>query len=151
MLTNGDEINECGRPMVRLIIGEEKKQFDLDQNLLCEYCPFFANTFLGNFIEAQTKTLTLPDDEPERFEELAQWLNSDTVSISCTDRSWRNLSVMWLFGNKYHIDAFQNAVINAIYQKFAAHEEGINISYETLVSAREIHTSQFRLPGIISK
>ena len=39
---------------------------------------------------------------------------------------------MWLFADKYHIDKFQNAVMDALHLKFAAHEEGVNISFETL-------------------
>ena len=116
--------------VVKLVVGQQQQVFELDEELICKYCPFFNNAFSGSFLEAQTKVSTFPDDDPERFEELTRWLAGEPVPSS--DQSWKSLSVMWLFANKYHIDQLQNAVIDSLYHKFAAQEEGINISFETL-------------------
>ena len=116
--------------VVKLVVGQEERVFELDEQLICTYCSFFSNAFSGGFLEAQTKTLKFPDDSPERFEELTKWLAGEKFPNS--EHSWKALIVMWLFADKYHIDHFQNAVINSLYQKFAAREEGINISFETL-------------------
>jgi hypothetical protein len=125
--------------VVKLIVGQEQRVFELDQQLICTYCPFFSNAFSGSFLEAQTKTLTFPDDTPERFQELTKWLAGEQVPNS--EQSWKALSVMWLFADKYHIDHLQNAVVDSLYQKFAARVEGINISFETLDFVAE-NTSQ---------
>ena len=36
------------------------------------------------------------------------------------------------FADKYHIDELQNDVVNTLHAKYVAHEEGIDICFETL-------------------
>lgn len=92
--------------------------------------PFFHNAFEGNFVEAQTGVFNFPDDEPENFRDLIEWL--DAVSLRYQDRSWYWLSRVWVFCDKYHVDEMQNEIVDNLHAKFAAHRSGINISDETL-------------------
>ena len=115
---------------IKLVVGPGEQTFEIREGLICSRCPFFFNAFSGSFLEAQTKVLTFPDDDPERFKELQAWLDNGTTPNP--QRSWIALCKIWLFADKYHIDHLQNLVIDALHSKFAAHEEGINISFETL-------------------
>jgi hypothetical protein len=115
---------------IQLVVGAEKQIFTFDEHLICSRCPFFYNAFSGNFLEAQTKLLNFPDDDPARFGELHAWLHNEGVPSS--SETWLGLSETWFFGEKYHIDELQNAVVDALYAKFAAHDTGINIAFDTL-------------------
>lgn len=115
---------------IQLIVGAEQVSFEIVEELICNRCPFFYNAFAGNFLEAQTKRITFPDDEPERFGELQAWLQEDSIPDS--GYSWLSLSKIWLFAEKYHIDELQNTVVDALYAKYAAHDNGIHIAFETL-------------------
>jgi hypothetical protein len=115
---------------VQLLVGPDQRSFQVNELLICTFCHFFRNAFTGSFVEAKTKILVFPDDEPERFVELIKWLYDDDIPHH--GQSWKELANMWLFADKYHIDKLQNAVMDALYLKFAAHEEGVNISFETL-------------------
>ena len=115
---------------VCLIVGPNQHKFTVNEDLICEFCPFFRNAFTGNFIEAKTKVLSFPDDDPERFVELLSWLLDG--GFPEVNHTWKELSTAWLFADKYHIDKFQNAIVDVMHLEFATREEGINISYETL-------------------
>lgn len=117
---------------VKLIVGPEEKEFTVAEDVICKRCPFFFNTFSGNFLEAKTKVSYFPDDDPERFFDLCRWLESDELTDIDPDPSWIWLTITWLFAEKYHIDELQNTTVDALYAKYAARYEGINISCETL-------------------
>ena len=130
------QMEDCSMPKVKLIVGPEEHTFYIHESFICSEYPFSSNSFSGNFQEAETKVVTFPDDDPERFKELYVWLYGDitdgTRSIPNSSLSWIALSIIWLFADKYHIDELQNTVIDSLHAKFAAHEEGINISFEAL-------------------
>ncbi|KAK3057533.1 hypothetical protein LTR09_001717 [Extremus antarcticus] len=115
---------------IKLFVGPNRQLFEFREDLICTRCPFFFSAFCGDFVEAKTKTLDMTDDDPERFEELQTWFDSE--SIPNGDQSWLALSRTWLFADKYHIDELQNAIVDVLYQKYTAHESGINIAFETL-------------------
>ena len=136
-IADGDntEMVEMARddlPTVTLIVGPAQRMFSIREDLLCDKCPFFNNAFGGDFIESQTKTLNFPDDDPARFAELCKWLRTDALRTDYVDPTWLWLVKAWLFGEKYHIDQYQNEIVDALHAKFAAREEGLNISFETL-------------------
>ncbi|KAK5166688.1 uncharacterized protein LTR77_008232 [Saxophila tyrrhenica] len=120
---------ELSPTYIKLIVGPQRQVFEFQEDLICNKCPFFYNAFCGNFLEAKTKQLELPDDDPERFQELDSWLQQDVIDDT---QSWLALSRTWLFADKYHIDELQNAIVDALYRKYTAHNTGINIAFETL-------------------
>lgn len=117
---------------VKLIVGPDQQLFEIQDDLLCSRCPFFLNAFSGNFIESKTKTFTFPDDDPARFSDLCEWLKNGSLKDIRADQTWIWLAKSWLFADKYHIDALQNEIIDAIHAKYAARRDGVNISYDTL-------------------
>lgn len=62
------------RNMVNIYLGEERKEFRLHRDLLCQRSEFFKASFKGHFKEAETQELALPDDTVESFELLVGWL-----------------------------------------------------------------------------
>lgn len=61
-------------PTVTLIVGENKKPFQVHLDLLCEASPIFKAAFSGNFKESSEKTMQLPADDESIFELFVDWL-----------------------------------------------------------------------------
>lgn len=115
---------------IKLIVGPGRTTFDISEDRICRKCPFFYNALSGTFLEAQSKTITFPEDTAEDFALLTAWiLEQDVPNINFT---WLDLVKLWFFAEKYHVDDLQNAVINTLYAKYASRHEGINIATETL-------------------
>ncbi|TGO37237.1 hypothetical protein BHYA_0102g00230 [Botrytis hyacinthi] len=60
-------------PKVDIVVGSEKKSFELPKDLLAYYSPVFDRSFNGNIIEGQTQTMELPEDTVEDFEVLVEY------------------------------------------------------------------------------
>ena len=121
-----EELSEC----IKLVVGSEKHIFHISKDLICNNVEFFSHAFTGNFMESKTKTLSFPDDDPDRFVELETWLKGGKASGP--EQQWISLVKSYLFAEKYHIDELQNTIVDNLYAKYAAHEDGVNISFGTL-------------------
>jgi len=139
-LSQEQTANVANTAFVKLIVGEAMKEIIVKEDILCAKCPFFHSAFAGNFIEAKTKTITFPDDEPEDFDDLILWVKSGKILPGHFDPTWLQLSKLWLFADKYYVDDLQNGIVDAINAKFSRRISGVNISFETLDYVAE-HTS----------
>ncbi|KAK3725512.1 hypothetical protein LTR37_000482 [Vermiconidia calcicola] len=128
--TNGASPIQKTSERIKLVVGPEKHVFHISKDLICNNVEFFSHAFTGNFMESKTKTLNFPDDDPDRFVELETWLRGGKTLTP--EQPWITLAKSYLFAEKYHIDELQNKIVDALYAKYAAHEDGINISFETL-------------------
>lgn len=61
-------------PKVDIYMGLQKMHYNLPKLLLCHYSDFFECCFNGNFAEAQSQKLELPDDQVEEFEFLLEYM-----------------------------------------------------------------------------
>ncbi|KAK6510989.1 hypothetical protein TWF506_010074 [Arthrobotrys conoides] len=66
---------------VKVIVGEERIQYDLHRAIICLQSTFFEAACKEGFIEGNTREINLPDIEPEAFEAIATWLYSGGFSI----------------------------------------------------------------------
>lgn len=60
-------------PIVTLVIGHEQRIFAAHEDVLCN-SPYFANVLKGQYIEASTKRIALPDESPEIFSSVLEYL-----------------------------------------------------------------------------
>lgn len=60
-------------PIVTLQVGREGRLFAAHEDVLC-LSPFFAAACRGKFLEAQSKRIELPDEEPEIFSCVLEYL-----------------------------------------------------------------------------
>jgi hypothetical protein len=60
-------------PIVTLTVGREGRIFASHEDVLC-LSPFFAAACRGKFLEAQSKRISLPDEEPEIFSCILEYL-----------------------------------------------------------------------------
>ncbi|KAL8715991.1 MAG: hypothetical protein Q9220_000658 [cf. Caloplaca sp. 1 TL-2023] len=54
--------------------GEERESWTVHTKLLTHASSFFASAFNGSFSEAATKSIELPEDDPDAFRLFVQWL-----------------------------------------------------------------------------
>jgi len=60
-------------PIVTLTVGREGRLFAAHEDVLC-LSPFFAAACRGKFLEAESKRIELPDEEPEIFSSVLEYL-----------------------------------------------------------------------------
>jgi len=60
-------------PIITLTVGREGRLFAAHEDVLC-LSPFFAAACRGKFLEAQSKRIELPDEEPEIFSCVLEYL-----------------------------------------------------------------------------
>jgi len=60
-------------PIVTLTVGREGRLFAAHEDVLCQ-APFFEAACRGQFFEAQSKRISLPDEEPEIFSAVLEYL-----------------------------------------------------------------------------
>jgi hypothetical protein len=60
-------------PIVTLTVGHEGRLFAAHEDVLCQ-APFFEKVMRGNFLDAQNKRIALPDEEPEVFSAILEYL-----------------------------------------------------------------------------
>lgn len=60
-------------PIVTLTVGREGRLFAAHEDVLCQ-SPFFDAACRGNFSDAQSRRISLPDEEPEVFSAILEYL-----------------------------------------------------------------------------
>ncbi|ROT35004.1 hypothetical protein SODALDRAFT_321088 [Sodiomyces alkalinus F11] len=65
--------NTLTSAIVTLVIGSEQRLFAAHEDVLC-VSPFFHNALRGNFMEDAPRRIALPDEEPEIFSSVLEYL-----------------------------------------------------------------------------
>jgi hypothetical protein len=60
-------------PIVTLTVGREGRIFAAHEDVLCQ-SPFFTRACQGQYLDAQSKRISLPDEEPEVFSAVLEYL-----------------------------------------------------------------------------
>lgn len=70
-----------GEETVTIIVGEGEgaKKFVIHKDFLMNKVAFFEKMFNSKFLESSTGTATLPEDSPEAFEVLVEWIYCSTL------------------------------------------------------------------------
>jgi hypothetical protein len=59
--------------IITLVVGREQRLFAAHEDVLC-ISPFFSAACRGQFLEASAKRISLPDEEPEIFSSVLEYL-----------------------------------------------------------------------------
>jgi hypothetical protein len=65
--------NLAPSPIVTLTVGREGRLFAAHEDVLCQ-SPFFEAALRGQYLDAQSKRISLPDEEPEVFSAVLEYL-----------------------------------------------------------------------------
>ncbi|KAK3989347.1 hypothetical protein QBC44DRAFT_241672 [Cladorrhinum sp. PSN332] len=60
-------------PIVTLVVGQEARLFAAHEDVLCQ-APFFEKVIRGKFVDVKNKRISLPDEEPEVFSAILEYL-----------------------------------------------------------------------------
>ena len=60
-------------PIITLVVGPEARLFAAHEDVLCQ-APFFDKVLRGNYVDAQNRRISLPDEEPEVFSAILEYL-----------------------------------------------------------------------------
>lgn len=141
-------------------MGKENVVFQVHLRILCEASPVFNAAFRGEFLEASSLSIDLPEDDPEAFERLVQWLYTKSYDILpsaeeyCDDDKmiFMRLAKLYVAADKYGIVRLKNDVVDRWYKTQADRIQRRNISkavdyiYENTTSGsklREIVVAYF--------
>lgn len=109
-----------GAKMVLFRVGKEKpKEFAIHENVIAPVSEFVQLALSNEWKEAQERTIPLPDDEPEVFNLLQNWLYTRSIPCSSTqnpdqETEYRVLVQAYILGDKFGITDFKDAVIDSI-------------------------------------
>jgi len=60
-------------PIVTLVVGQEARLFAAHEDVLCQ-APFFEKVLRGSVVDAKNRRISLPDEEPEVFSAVLEYL-----------------------------------------------------------------------------
>lgn len=69
----GDNKPIAPSPIITLVVGPEARLFAAHEDVLCQ-APFFEKVLRGNYVDAQNRRISLPDEEPEVFSAILEYL-----------------------------------------------------------------------------
>ena len=97
-----------------MTVGAESNQktWYLPKKVLTHCSPFFGAALNGNFGEASSKAVDLPEDDPAAFELWATWLSLGKCEGLFEDGQYYDAYVRaWVLGDKLACPAFQDHVM----------------------------------------
>ncbi|KAG6041803.1 hypothetical protein E4U41_001547 [Claviceps citrina] len=75
--------------IVTLVVGSEQRLFAAHEDVLC-FSPFFNNTLRNTYMDAPVKKIALPDEEPEIFSSVLEYLYRGDYFPRLTHNKRRN-------------------------------------------------------------
>lgn len=60
-------------PIITLVVGQEARLFAAHEAVLCQ-APFFEKVLRGNYLDAENRRISLPNEEPEVFSAILEYL-----------------------------------------------------------------------------
>lgn len=124
--------------MVELYVGPEKKLSRAHRSILCDKVPFFQKMFSSNFVEGFELKAYFPEDSPQTFDLLLDWVYSGTLRLFADQKAclneWETIS-FYLLMDKLRLpglmdqtmDVFSNLLIK---QKLLPRFPSVELVYE---------------------
>lgn len=73
VIANGLACSNLTSAIVTLVVGQEQRIFAAHEDVLCA-SPFFQGLLRGQYMESQSKRIALPEEEPEIFSSVLEYL-----------------------------------------------------------------------------
>jgi len=101
-------------------VGKGNVLFQVHLRVLCDASPVFNAAFHGGFLEASNRSMDLPEDDPEAFERLVQWLYCKVydkphfAGEPCDDDQigYMDLAKLYVAADKFGIIGLKNDVMD---------------------------------------
>jgi hypothetical protein len=101
-----------------VLVGPERTRFLILKDLACVHSPFFAAALRGDFAEAHSNSLTLPDIDPKIFEHVVLWLYQQRLDPSPrafykdSKPTYFTLLDIYAVADQLCIEGLRNAVVD---------------------------------------
>ncbi|KAK7550576.1 hypothetical protein IWX49DRAFT_345182 [Phyllosticta citricarpa] len=122
--------------MINVLVGPEKTEFKVHTGLISHHSSWFRSACEGagpDDEDGTTKTIKLPDDDPEVFEAVLTWMYTRKFSekLDASQLKSRFLYRIYIFADKRGVPALKVRVIDALFDKNGSlHYDSINHVYE---------------------
>ena len=115
--------------MVTILVGngDKLRKFNIYKDILTFYSSYFRNALKDDWVEGQTKTINLVDDDPEVFQIFIYWLFSkrlyhpNSVPQSPNEKdtplSFRHICDLYVFGDIMGIPELCIAAVDILFAK----------------------------------
>lgn len=101
--------------MVALYVGEKKTHWMIHKELLCYRSSFFRKAFQEDGKEeSQSKTMNLPDEDDEPFNQFVGWLYSGCVKVPSEESDLTPIFDLYLMGEKWEIEGLQDETLETV-------------------------------------
>jgi len=122
--------------VVFLVGTQAPKRFTVHEDIVKASSEFVRLALRGEWKEASTRRVSLPDDEPDVFSVYQQWLYNGLIHtilgfVLEPDDEYELLVKAYIFGEKIVDVAFKNSVVDAITEK--VNQFGLNTRLTSLV------------------
>lgn len=148
LLTSSSRLD--GEVVVFLVGTEAPKRFTVHEDIVKPSSEFVQLALRGDWKEASTRKIPLPDDEPDVFSVCQHWLydglvhtsRQSMVTSSESDEEYELLVKAYILGSKLIDAAFKNSVIDAVMEKVA--KDTFNKRLTSLVFENTLPASPLR-------
>jgi hypothetical protein len=132
---------------VRVIVGEEQASFYAYRNVIRESSSFFKAALDGPFKEAAESKVTLPEDDPDVFEQFLQWIYTkaynilplaDTSSETLCKQSGQYIR-LYVFAEKTQVEPLKHHILRQLFAFHQRFRKVQTVTYESVEFAYD-HT-----------
>jgi hypothetical protein len=101
-------------PIVKVIVGEERKIYHFHEALLVEKSSFFEACLSSGMIEQQNDEIVLPEDPCTGFNIIAHWIYYGEFKTIPHNFELLPLLEAWVMADKYSLSDLQNDIIEQL-------------------------------------
>lgn len=104
--------------MVMVDVGEDRGEvqtFSVHKEIICNYSDYFRAACTGEFLEAKSGRVRLPEDHAELFDLFVQWVysqNLEQVLAQATRPLWTTLVELYILADKLRALTLKNTIMD---------------------------------------
>ncbi|TGO55354.1 hypothetical protein BCON_0093g00270 [Botryotinia convoluta] len=104
-----------GDEVITFRVGDKLKPIQAHKNVICEKLEVFDAMLRGNFSEATSKVIDLPEDNFDAFELLVEWCYTNRINMANENTSYSSVNIrveLYCLAHKYCALVLQDFVTN---------------------------------------
>ena len=111
-------------PVLTLRVGPGKISYNVHQDLLFNTSNVFKTAFSGKFLESSDRSMDLPDDDVESFEQMAHWLYTKDLGLpkpvteETTKQCYWQLAGLNTLADKYEMTSLSNIIVDELFELY---------------------------------
>ncbi|KAK6603383.1 hypothetical protein ACHAPC_001265 [Botrytis cinerea] len=129
-----------GDEVITFRVGDKLKVIQVHKNLICEKLEVFDAMLRGNFSEATSKVVDLPEDNFDAFELLVEWCYTNRIAMADENTSYSSVNIrveLYCLAHKYCALVLQDFVTNYLITWFKIKDEHVRLVQPKWISRLE--------------